>query len=394
MRVLVDADVMAYAGGFATQKTIYDVMAVLPDGEVHHLMTPLQDEITAWIMILPRGTEIDITPVVEAEPLVNALALCKRTLLGIESAFDAAGHEFKHLELFLTGKGNYRDSIATIKGYKANRVGKEKPVHYKAIRRYMVERWDAVTVEGYEADDAVAMEAHILGYDPARVCIVSMDKDLRTVPGLLYNFKRKKFYTITENEALCNFYLQALTGDVVDNIGGCFKCGEKGASEIVRLGMSEEEMYQAVLAEYEASVKRKGCPYVGLGAAAALLENCQLLHMMRWKGQRWSPASVRDMNDRSVMNLPAEASLGLMNLKSSGFTSESLAADAAIAALKLSSDGPPTFLTSKYAAASPPASGTSRPKASSRRPTASGSKPSKPSTPPSLSGSSSSGTTG
>lgn len=295
MRVLVDADALAYTAGFASQKVVYD-WTVHRDGEVlGEGIASTRDEVEAVSVDAPEGATVDVVSVVDAEPLINALAMTKRTLLAIESAMDEAGVEFDRLELYLTGKGNFRESIATIKGYKANRVGMQKPVHYKAIRRYMKERWGALVVHGIEADDELATQAAWEKYDPGRVCIVSMDKDLRTVPGLLYNFRRKQFYTITPQEALVNFYRQLLTGDTVDNIGGCFKCGEKRAAEVVNESLSEEQMYQVVLAEYVKSLERKGCPYVLLGAEDALLENARLLHLRRSPGEMWVPPSARDM---------------------------------------------------------------------------------------------------
>lgn len=294
MRVLVDADALAYSCGFASQSVVYD-WSYTKDGEI------LEEGITADKTYLPflelerpMGAEMHVVPIVEAEPLENALGLVKRSILGIENALEHEDLEFRKMELFLTGKGNFREGIATIKKYKGNRDKLERPFHWAAIRRYMTERWGAVTVEGKEADDILASIAHSEGYDPHRVLIVSMDKDLMTVPGRLYNFRRKKFYFISPQEALVNFYRQCLTGDTVDNIGGCFKCGPKTAEELVQREQTEEQMYLNVLHEYERSLERKGCPYKELGAADALLENARLLHMQRWEGDVWEPPGKRE----------------------------------------------------------------------------------------------------
>lgn len=293
-RIIVDADALAYTCGFASQAVVYD-WSFIKDGEVIDEGITNDKSYLGFLEIeRPFGTAFQYVPLVEAQPLVNALAMVKKVLLAIEQTLDAEEVEFKRLELCLTGTGNFREQIATIKGYKANRVGIEKPVHYAAIRRYMKERWNAEVVNGMEADDMLAIIAASENYDPERVIIVSMDKDLMTVPGRLYNFKRKRFYHITEEQALINFYRQCLTGDVVDNIGGAFKCGEKGAETLIHLGMTELEMYQSVLGEYEASLKRKGCPYTHMTAEEALLENGRLLHMSRWPGNLWSPPTARD----------------------------------------------------------------------------------------------------
>lgn len=282
MRVVVDADVLAYQGGFAAQRTVYEYAVLNSAGSVVEAsITADKDELEAMQADLPFGHSLQIHPFAEPEPLVNALAMTKRTLLKIEEAMDAHGCAFSRLELFLTGRGNYRDDIAKLRGYKANRVGVEKPVHYKAIRRYMVERWKAITVEGYEADDAVAMAAHEADYDPERVCIVSGDKDLMTVPGRLYNFRTKAMRVITPQEALVSFYRQILTGDVVDNIAGCFRVGPAAAEKIVTPDTDEDTMAKAVLVAFETSKEKKGCPYTDRESSSIFLETARLVHMAR-----------------------------------------------------------------------------------------------------------------
>lgn len=260
MKALCDADVYAYACGFATQKTV--------DG------------------------------VVVAEPVENALAMTKRALETIYEELNSwlgqSGERVAELTLYLTGKDNFRDKLATIRGYKANRKDKPKPVHYKAIRDYMVRVWGATVVEGYEADDALAMGAHALDYDPERVCIISVDKDLKTVPGLLYSPKKKESFLISAEEARANFYRQMITGDSSDNILGVYKAGAK-AAEAITEDMSEEVMWLYVLSLFEKSTERKGCPYSEYRKAA--IETGRLLHLWRYPGDAWEPPDYQPSED-------------------------------------------------------------------------------------------------
>lgn len=325
-RVLVDADALAYTAGFASQSVVYD-WCYHKDGDI------IDEGITADKSYLPfldierpMGVEFSYESRVEAQPLENALAMTKRSLLHIEDILNREEVEFKRMELYLTGKGNWRERVATIKPYKGNRTA-ERPVHYAAIRRYMTERWKAETVDGMEADDMLAIIAAQEDYDPERVLIVSMDKDLMTVPGRLYNFKRKKFYHVTKQQALVNFYKQCLTGDTVDNIGGCFRCGPSRANEVLNESMPEEEMYQAVLREYELSLPRKDCPYVDLGAEAALLENARLLHMQRRVGEMWAPPTARNTKARSEPSSPGPGTNSTSSI--SGFQKRQGAAETA-----------------------------------------------------------------
>lgn len=289
MRILFDADSMVYGCGFAAQKTIYDWVASDGD-ECVEGVSGSREELAAAEAMLPEGWRMEaVVALAEAEPVENALALVKRQIFRISQKLDNDGYIYSAMELYITGKGNHRDEIAKVRPYKGNRVHMEKPVHYAAIRRYLVNRWDAAVVNGWEADDEVATEAASCDYDPGRVMIVSQDKDLRTVPGLLLNYRHNQYELINERQALANFYRQMVTGDVTDNVVGCYKSGEKVAERIVNEHMTPRQMYEAVLKEYEASLGRKGCPYADRTAEDVALEMGRLLHLSRFKGDIWSP---------------------------------------------------------------------------------------------------------
>ena len=288
MRVLFDADSMVYGCGFASQKVVYDYVLV-SDDEVIEGIALSRDELAATAAMLPEGWTISYNSIAEAEPLENALALCKRQILRVEEDLTRLGYDFQRLELFLTGKGNFRDALAVTKPYKGNRLAMEKPIHYKAIRRYLRNRWGAVVVDGREADDEVAIISASLNYDPEQVVIVSQDKDLLTVPGLLYNYRKREMRYVTPKEALVSFYRQMLTGDAVDNIGGCYRVGETKAKTLIHEGLTEYEMYKTVLEQFEKSKKTKGCPYADRDAAEVVLEHGRLLHMLRSPEDVWIP---------------------------------------------------------------------------------------------------------
>lgn len=294
-RIAVDADYLVYSCGFAVERVLYDVMVERPDGTTDSVMCRYKHEVDAYLSD-ERDSESQVDVIVDAEPLENALFLANRVLSTVDAKLTEQGVEFDQLELFLTGSGNFREELATIKGYKANRVDSRKPVHYASLRRYLRNKWGAQVVRGWEADDECSMLAYQHKYGPDLI-VVSMDKDLWTFPGWRYHFKRRKLEYVTPEQARLNFYRQLLTGDTIDNIGGCFKCGEKRANALLNEQQSEDEQYSLVLGEYEASLTRKGCPYVNLGAEAALLENARLLHMLRWPGDLWHPPTVRDSSE-------------------------------------------------------------------------------------------------
>lgn len=172
--------------------------------------------------------------------------------------------------LHLTGKGNFRDEIAVTKPYKGNRTGNKKPTHYTALRNYLAWSWDATIWEGFEADDAVAIEATEKGEESV---IVSLDKDLDQVAGWHYNFVKRLLYYVDQETADLNFYKQFLTGDRVDNIQGVYGIGDKKATALLE-GKTVEEMWEIIVDK--------------LGFDRAI-ENGHLLYMLRSVGDSFKP---------------------------------------------------------------------------------------------------------
>jgi hypothetical protein len=169
--------------------------------------------------------------------------------------------------LYITGAGNFRNDLASIKPYKGTRPS-EKPHWYNQVRNYLVKFRGATVVEGWEADDQLAMDQT----DETILC--SLDKDLNMVPGLHYNWTRDEIYTITPLHGLHNFYCQLLTGDSVDNIPGLYGVG-KSSTLLKKVAVFDDEydMYDHVLAQYRLRF--------GSYAERFLDENAQLLWMVR-----------------------------------------------------------------------------------------------------------------
>lgn len=177
-------------------------------------------------------------------------------------------------ELYLTGKGNYRNEVAVTAPYKANRKDRERPVHLDFLRDYMAAAWLAKTATDEEADDLIAIRATELGEDGC--IIISIDKDFNQVPGWHYNFVKQDKYYVTAQDGLRFFYKQILTGDRVDNIIGIKGVGEVKATKMLEDAKTEKELF-AVCSE-------------ALGEDRAI-ENGRLLWLRREKNQLWCPPS-------------------------------------------------------------------------------------------------------
>ena len=154
---------------------------------------------------------------------------------------------------YLTGSNNFRHEIAKTAPYKGNRV-MEKPYHYQLLREYMERAWGFEVIDGMEADDAIGIEAY--RHEPEETIIVSIDKDLNMIRGHHYNFVKEEKYFVTEEEAIRNFYLQILTGDKTDNIVGLQGIGPVKSKKLLKDCNTELEMYEAVLKAYDGDEAR------------------------------------------------------------------------------------------------------------------------------------------
>lgn len=179
-------------------------------------------------------------------------------------------------EFYLTGKDkqhpNFRNAIAVTQPYKGNRKNNKPPRHLQALRSQLVDTWKANVSVGEEADDLISKRMTELGDE----CIcVSIDKDLDTVQGWHYNFRKEERYYVSNWQALYNFYKQILTGDRVDNIQGVYGIGDKKAEKLLADCKTEDELWKVCVEAHE-SLDRA-------------VEDARLLHMRRKDDEIWQP---------------------------------------------------------------------------------------------------------
>lgn len=121
--------------------------------------------------------------------------------------------------VFSGARGNFRKRIA--KSYKANRTQPLPPL-FNQIKDYLVTQYDSIGAYGVETDDLVASYWKRLSDQLGRenVMIVSIDKDYKQLPALIYNYHYNHLciYDVSEGEAIYNFYAQMIIGDSADNI--------------------------------------------------------------------------------------------------------------------------------------------------------------------------------
>lgn len=132
------------------------------------------------------------------------------------------------------GKGNFRKDIYP--DYKATR----KPLDEKIAKNlnigheHMVKKWNAIEADGMEADDLVSIWAHEAKEKGIDYVICGIDKDLKQIVGLHYNFNKVEFDEVDEDKANLCLMTQCLTGDRSDNIPGIKGVGPKTAEKILK----------------------------------------------------------------------------------------------------------------------------------------------------------------
>jgi 5'-3' exonuclease len=134
---------------------------------------------------------------------------------------------------FSGSKGNFRKLITPV--YKANRKVENIPPLLNEMHQFVKDEYDSVWGYGIETDDIVARYWYELSNEVGRdnVMIVSIDKDYKQFPCLVYNYhyKHKVVLDISEEEALYNFYEQMIIGDTADNVNYFKGKGKKFAEK-------------------------------------------------------------------------------------------------------------------------------------------------------------------
>jgi DNA polymerase I len=131
--------------------------------------------------------------------------------------------------------------------YKANRDKVRKPVILNELRAYVEEAYECFERPTLEGDDVLGILATSTKIIKGEKVIVTIDKDLKTIPGLHYNTNKPELgiYAITEEEADYWHLFQTLTGDPSDGYLGCPGVGPKKAEELLAQSATWETVEKA-----------------------------------------------------------------------------------------------------------------------------------------------------
>jgi len=129
-------------------------------------------------------------------------------------------YEIEQVITFNGSKGNFRKQLTP--NYKANRKKQILPPLLHDMHQYVKDNYGSKFCFGMETDDLVAKYWKQLSEQIGRdkVMIVSIDKDYKQFPALIYNYhwKHKEILNLSQQEALYNFYEQMVKGDQADGV--------------------------------------------------------------------------------------------------------------------------------------------------------------------------------
>ncbi len=166
-------------------------------------------------------TEIDFGEnlIVVTSNFEEAYNCVKRDLNKIKDEFGS----FDEMILFFTSPNNFRKKI--LPEYKGHRQRK-KPCGFKRVINNLKLEYKVIEKDTLEADDTMGVYATKY---PGNI-IVSPDKDMRQIPGKLYDFK--EHVDITPEEGAKWHLIQTLAGDNTDGYSGVPGIGVKKATKI------------------------------------------------------------------------------------------------------------------------------------------------------------------
>jgi len=130
---------------------------------------------------------------------------------------------FATIKLFFSDTKNFRKKIAP--SYKGHR-NRKKPCGYKRVINKLKTEFEVVVMPELEADDAMGIYATQY---PGNV-IVSPDKDMKQIPGELYNLDER--ITVSSHAGRTWHLIQCLSGDQTDGYGGVPGIGVKRATTL------------------------------------------------------------------------------------------------------------------------------------------------------------------
>ena len=178
-------------------------------------------DFTVYKCCAAAESEIDFGDdvIVVTSKFSEAYACVMREIKKIQRQFGS----FDDIILFFSSPNNFRKKIQG--DYKGHR-NRKKPCAYKRVINKLKTEFEVITMPTLEADDAMGIYATKYTGN----IIVSPDKDMKQIPGMLYNFEES---TLIKPEEGAKWHLvQAAAGDNTDGYSGIPGVGIKRATQL------------------------------------------------------------------------------------------------------------------------------------------------------------------
>ncbi len=182
--------------------------------------------------------------------------------------------------LFFSDAKNFRKQIYS--SYKGHR-NRKKPCGYRRVINELANHYEVIRLPELEADDGMGIYAT---KHPGNI-VVSPDKDLRQIPGRLYDFN--EVVEITKEEGDNWHLIQTLAGDSTDGYSGCPGIGIKRA---VTLFEEHGYTWETVVDTFKTK---------GLTEEDALM-NAQLAKILTTEEYDWESRSIIPWNPTRTSN--------------------------------------------------------------------------------------------
>ena len=153
----------------------------------------------------------------------------------------------KEIIIAFSDKENFRKKFDAT--YKSYRKKIRKPICYKPLRKWVEQNYNHYSLPNLEGDDVIGLLA-TQHYKTNNV-IISGDKDMRTIPTWHCFIGDDQLEYVDEEKADYNFCMQVLMGDSSDGYSGVNGCGAVKASRVLLNKKDIDEMWEAVVKEYE-----------------------------------------------------------------------------------------------------------------------------------------------
>ena len=259
--VLIDGDVVAYRCAAANEtRSIKVTHKVTGQITSHAHRTAFKEHIKDCFEI----DEFDIEDVREARKLNFAIHGINTTIEALKKSCKA-----DEVEVHISGKTNFRDSLPLPSKYKGAREGLDKPVQLKECRDHLVTKYNATAAIDKEADDTLTQRAYELYKQGYRGIVATIDKDAYGTEVWLYNWTKMTepirikglgFIELDDKKVLRGqgrkwFYCQWAKGDIVDNFKPCEIAGKKfgdiSCYNLLKDCNTDKECVEAVYKQYK-----------------------------------------------------------------------------------------------------------------------------------------------